>query len=159
MSVSLWPRAPSVHVGAGLLCVFAGAIAALSPKRAPRHPRAGTVYFWSLVVAVVTMFLLGVTRWSEDRVLVAIGLASLTAALVGRIAIRRAGAPANRHVIGMGTSYTLLLVAFYVDNGAHLPLWRTLPPVTYWAIPAGFGALIVSWAAYRHRNMRAPFHR
>jgi hypothetical protein len=145
----------SVHVGAGLVCVLAGAIAAMSAKRPPRHPRAGAVYFWSLLAAVVTMFMLAVTRWSEDRVLVAIGSMSLTAAIVARAAIRRPGTPVTRHVIGMGTSYTLMLVAFYVDNGAHLPLWRTLPPILYWALPAALGAIITSAAAFRHREMRS----
>ena len=30
------------------------------------------------------------------------------------------------HITGMGTSYVLLLTAFYVDNGKNLPLWRDL---------------------------------
>jgi hypothetical protein len=31
------------------------------------------------------------------------------------------------HVTAMGVSYIVLLTAFYVDNGPHLPLWRSLP--------------------------------
>jgi hypothetical protein len=40
----------AVHVMAGLGCVIAGAIAMLSAKRIGRHPSAGTVYYWNLVV-------------------------------------------------------------------------------------------------------------
>src|SRR5262249_29623870 len=39
-----------VHVAAGLTCVIAGVVAMLSSKRVGRHPSAGTVYYWSLVV-------------------------------------------------------------------------------------------------------------
>jgi len=54
----------------------------------------------------------------------------------------------------MATSYTLLIVAFYVDNGAHLPVWRDLPRVTYWAVPVAIGVLLTAQAVDRHRGMR-----
>ena len=56
----------AVHVAAGLTCVIAGAIAMLSGKRAGRHPSAGSVYYWSLVVVFVSMTILsnGI-RWSD----------------------------------------------------------------------------------------------
>ena len=38
-----------LHVLVGLVCVVAGAIAMLSPKRSGRHPTFGTIYYWSLV--------------------------------------------------------------------------------------------------------------
>lgn len=38
------------------------------------------------------------------------------------------------HVTALGLSYIFLLTAFYVDNGKQLPLWRSLPPITYWFI-------------------------
>lgn len=145
-----------VHVAAGLTCVIAGAVAALSAKRPPRHPRAGTVYFWSLLVAVVSMFVLALTRWSEDRVLVGIGLTSFAAAFTARASMRHHGrAKLARHIVGMGASYTLLLVAFYVDNGAHLPIWRDLPPAMYWALPLTVGAALTAFAVYRHSTARS----
>lgn len=144
-----------VHVAAGLTSAIAGVVAALSVKRPPRHPRAGTVYFWSLLVAVVTMFMLALARWSEDRLLVAIGVTSFAAALVARTSMRRYGrAKLNRHIIGMGISYTLMLVAFYVDNGAHLPVWRDLPAPTYWALPLAIGTLLTGLAVARHSRKR-----
>ena len=45
----------AVHVVAGLICTVAGIVAMLAPKRAGRHPSAGTVYYWSLVVVLLTM--------------------------------------------------------------------------------------------------------
>jgi len=29
-----------------------------------------------------------------------------------------------------------MLIAFYVDNGKQLPLWKALPHFMYWLIPA-----------------------
>jgi hypothetical protein len=43
------------------------------------------------------------------------------------------------HITGMGTSYILLLTAFYVDNGKSLPLWRDLSSVAYWLTPHSGG--------------------
>jgi hypothetical protein len=40
-----------LHVLGGLVCVVAGAIAMLSPKRSGRLPTFGTIYYWSLVGA------------------------------------------------------------------------------------------------------------
>jgi hypothetical protein len=37
----------AIHILLGL-CVVTGAVAMLSPKRAGRHPRYGTIYFWCL---------------------------------------------------------------------------------------------------------------
>ena len=45
----------AVHVAAGLTCTVAGIVAMLAPKRSGRHPSAGTVYYWSLVVVFLSM--------------------------------------------------------------------------------------------------------
>jgi hypothetical protein len=50
----------------------------------------------------------------------------------------------------MGVSYVLLLTAFYVDNGPHLPLWRALPPLAHWLIPSVVGVPILIWVHARH---------
>jgi hypothetical protein len=50
----------------------------------------------------------------------------------------------------MGSSYILLLTAFYVDNGAHLPLWRELPTLAYWLRPAAIGLPIIAATLRRH---------
>jgi hypothetical protein len=43
-----------------------------------------------------------------------------------------------------------MLVAFYVDNGKQLPLWKDLPAFTYWLVPLAFGTPIIVWALLRH---------
>ena len=54
------------------------------------------------------------------------------------------------HVTGMAFSYILLLTAFYVDDGPHLPLWRALPPWALWLLPSLVGLPILIWALTRH---------
>lgn len=58
------------------------------------------------------------------------------------------------HIAGMGTSYVLLLVAFYVDNGPNLPVWRALPHPTYWLIPTIVGAPLIIRALLSHPLVR-----
>jgi hypothetical protein len=50
----------------------------------------------------------------------------------------------------MGGSYIVLLIAFYVDNGKNLPVWRSLPPISYWLGPAAIGLPIILYAILRH---------
>jgi len=56
----------------------------------------------------------------------------------------------------MGGSYVLMLTAFYVDNGKSLPLWRDLPTLTYWLLPAAVGAPLIARAIARHRLAALP---
>lgn len=51
---------------------------------------------------------------------------------------------------GMGLSYIMLLIAFYVDNGPNLPLWRSLPTYAYWLVPSLIGLPILVYALMRH---------
>ena len=55
---------------------------------------------------------------------------------------------------GMALSYILLLTAFYVDNGPHLPLWRHLSPLAYWLVPSLVGVPILIRALLRHPLVR-----
>ena len=146
----------AVHVAAGLACVIAGAIAALSRKRAGRHPFAGTIYFWSLVVVVASMAVLSVMRWPHDIHLLVLGILAFLAGVTGREARRRIWTQwARIHVLGMGASYIILLTAFYVDNGPHLPVWKHLPPWTYWLTPGLVGFPLVVRALVRHPLVRS----
>jgi hypothetical protein len=43
----------------------------------------------------------------------------------------------------MGLSYVFMLVAFYVDNGRQLPLWKDLPHFMYWLIPIAVGIPLI----------------
>jgi hypothetical protein len=133
----------AVHVLLGLACTITGAIAMLSPKRRVRHPRYGTIYFWCLAGVFLTTSLAAV-RWAEDYHLFILGALSFAAAYVGRQARRHRWRQWVRlHITGMGASYVLLLIAFYVDNGHSLPLWKDLPPTTYWLLPAAIGIPLI----------------
>jgi hypothetical protein len=126
-----------VHVPAGLTAVVAGALAASARKRPGRHPKAGRVYLWALGTTAVTATGRAALRWREDAHLFLLGALALALGLYGYRARRRArsGWPPH-HAIGMAGSYVVMLTAFYVDNGPHLPLWDRLPHLTYWLLPA-----------------------
>jgi len=141
----------AVHVTAGLICVIAGVVAMLAPKRPGRHPSAGTIYFWSLLVVFVTMSILSIIRWPANNHLLVLGILSFASGVVGRSARRRLWRSWPRiHMTGMAVSYILLLTAFYVDNGPHLPLWRHLSPLAYWVVPSLVGLPILIRALLRH---------
>ena len=132
--------AVGVHILLGLACIITGAIAMLSEKRPGRHPRNGTIYFWCLAGVFLTATGLAAVRWAQDYHLFILGALSFAAACFGREARRhRWRGWVRLHISGMGASYVLLLIAFYVDNGKSLPLWRELPPVAYWLLPAAVG--------------------
>src|SRR5690349_16514309 len=146
-----------IHILLGLACVITGAIAMLSPKRAGRHPRYGTVYFWCLAAVFVTSSTLAAARWAEDYHLFALGILSFAAACLGRQARRQRWRFWVRlHIAGMGSSYVLLLIAFYVDNGKSLPLWRHLPALTYRLLPAIIGMPLIVHALLRHPLATRP---
>ncbi|MBY0320291.1 MAG: hypothetical protein K2X72_16320 [Reyranella sp.] len=141
----------ALHVLVGLVCVIAGALAMLSPKRSGRHPMFGTIYYWGLVVVFLSATGLSVVRWAEDYHLFILGLLALATASVGRAARRQQWHGwARVHITGMGLSYVLLLTAFYVDNGKSLPLWRDLPSIAYWLLPAAVGLPMIVHALVRH---------
>jgi len=141
----------AIHVAAGLVCSVAGIGAMLTPKQAGRHPAAGTVYYWSLVVVFVSMAALSFLRWPHNTHLFVLGILSFAAGTIGRTARRRLWRGWLRlHITGMAISYILLLTAFYVDNGPHLPLWRSLPSVAYWLLPSFVGLPLVVWVLRRH---------
>jgi hypothetical protein len=144
----------AVHVAAGIICTVAGVVAMLAPKRTGRHPSAGTVYYWSLVVVSLSMAALAILRWPANTHLLILGVLSFAAGLLGRRARRRSPQRLRMHVAGMGVSYILLLTAFYVDNGAHLPLWRYLPSLAYWFLPSIVGLPILIRAFTRHPLLR-----
>lgn len=142
------------HVPAGLTCVVTGAVAAASPKRRGRHPRFGTVYFWALAVVFVSATGMAALRWTEDRHLFALGTISFGLAALGYMArkIRWKGWT-SFHIFGMGSSYIVLLTAFYVDNGPHLPVWDRLPAIAYWTLPGLVGLPLIILALRRHTHL------
>jgi hypothetical protein len=144
------------HVLAALIAVVTGVIAMLSAKRAGRHPRFGTLYYWCLSFLFLTATILAAMRWSEDAYLFFLGAVSFSAATLGRAARRRRWQGWVRiHISGMGLSYTLMLIAFYMDNGKQLPVWKHLPRATYWLLPTAVGVPLIARALLRYRRIGA----
>jgi hypothetical protein len=140
-----------VHVLLGLVCTITGAGAMLSVKRIGLHPSFGSIYFWCLGGVFVTAAALAAVRWAEDYPLFILGALAFSAAFVGRMARRSRWSNWVRvHISGMGSSYILLLTAFYVDNGKSLPLWKTLPMIAYWLLPAAIGTPLIVRALFWH---------
>jgi len=143
-----------VHVPAGMTSVVAGAVAAASRKRRGRHPRFGTIYYGALAVVFVSATGMAALRWTEDRHLFFLGAVSFGVASVGYSARRlRWNGWTSFHVLGMGVSYVVLLTAFYVDNGPHLPLWDRLPAIAYWTLPALVGTPLLVRGLRRHTRL------
>jgi putative copper export protein len=148
------------HVLAGLTAVISGLLAATAPKRRGRHTRFGTVYYWALAVVSATAVAMTAMRPARDWYLALLGALAYLLATVGRHARRRPGSwpwrdrPASHapHIATMSGSYTVLLTAFYVDNGKNLPLWDRLPVVAYWLLPAIVAAPIIARSIHRHRG-------
>lgn len=144
-----------IHIPLGVVCVVVGALAMLSKKRRGRHSTFGTIYFWSLLALFGSATFLAIMRWTEDYHLFILGALSFASAGFGREAVRRHWRSWPRlHITGMGLSYIWLLVAFYVDNGKQLPVWRNLPAFTYWLLPFVVGMPIVVRALLRHPLVR-----
>jgi hypothetical protein len=146
-----------IHILLGLACTVTGVVAMLSEKREGRHPRYGRIYYWCLTGVFLTATGLAAVRWAEDYHLFILGALSFAAAYLGRRARRQRWRNWVRlHITGMGASYVLLLTAFYVDNGKSLPLWRELPPIAYWLLPAGVGLPLITHALLWHPLARRP---
>ncbi len=140
-----------IHIPLGLACVILGAVAMLMRKGRGRHSAYGTYYFWCLLALFASATVLSVMRWAEGYHLFVLGAVSFGTAWLGRAALRRRWRSwVELHITGMGFSYVLMLVAFYVDNGKQLPLWKDLPAFTYWLLPLVFGTPIIAWALLRH---------
>lgn len=100
----------------------------------------------------------GAAGWPLHLHLSDLGALSFAAAYLGRRARQERWRHWVRlHIGGMGSSYVLLLIAFYVDNGKSLPLWKELPPVAYWLLPAAIGVPLIVRALLWHPLTRQPY--
>ena len=141
-----------VHILAGLTCVVTGAIAMLSKKRAGRHPRFGTIYFWGLAAIFGTATIMAAIRWAENWYLFLIGAFAFSSATVGYLARRhRWRGWLYFHIPGLGLSYVAMLTAFYIDNGPQLPLWNQLPAIAFWVGPSLIGVPLILRTLARYR--------
>jgi hypothetical protein len=149
-----------IHVAAGLTCVVSGIFAMLARKQQGTHSKSGKVYYWFLRVVFITATLMAVARWKEDYHLFILGVVSFAAAFIGRLAARKKW---NKwtiyHMTGMALSYIFLLIAFYVDNGKFLPVWKELNPITYWLLPLAVGLPILTKTLLTHPLSRHYFRK
>jgi uncharacterized membrane protein len=140
-----------LHIPLGLVCVAVGAYAMLSKKGRGRHSTLGTIYFCCLLALFASVAFLSMMRWVENYHLFFLGMLSFVSAWLGRTALRQRWPSWTRmHIAGMGFSYVLVLIAFYVDNGRQLPLWKELPPVTHWLLPLVIGLPLIVRALLWH---------
>ena len=121
----------------------------------PETQRSASDVRYDLLLEFVGVFAsatgLSVVRWAEDYHLFILGALALASASLGRTARRQRWVGWVRlHITGMGLSYILLLTAFYVDNGKSLPIWKELPPLSYWLLPAAVGLPLVIYTLLHH---------
>jgi hypothetical protein len=144
-----------IHIPLGLACVVAGAAAMLYEKRRGTHSTAGKIYYWCLMALFASATFLSVMRWDENYHLFVVGALSFASAWFGRKALReRWRYWARLHITGMGLSYVMMLIAFYVDNGKQLPLWKDLSHFTYWLLPLAVGIPLIVRAVLWHARVR-----
>jgi hypothetical protein len=140
-----------VHVLAGLACVVSGILAMFSRKGPGLHAAYGNSYFLAYTVIFFTTSILSFARWHEDYYLFAIGSAGYAAAFIAKLAaVKKRENWKTFHIIGMGTSFMLLLTAFYMDNGRNLPVWKDLPHYMYWLLPNAAGIPVIIYALIRY---------
>ncbi|HZR72726.1 hypothetical protein [Bradyrhizobium sp.] len=140
-----------IHVLLGLVCTITGIVAMLMVKGRGRHSDVGTIYYWCLSGVFVTAIGLSIVRLPEDYHLAILAALSFGSAYFGRRALRHRWRNwPVLHLSGMGTSYILLMTAFYVDNGKNLPLWRELPQIAFWILPGAIGIPIILFVKARH---------
>jgi hypothetical protein len=146
----------SIHILAGLVCVITGIIAMLSKKQRGLHPKSGRIYFRFLIVVFATATIMASGRWQESYHLFFLGLISFGSAFIGKTSLRHKWRKWSIvHITGMGFSYIFLLIAFYVDNGRFLPVWKNFHPVIYWLLPLLVGIPIIMRALLRHPLSKA----
>ena len=143
-----------IHVPAGALAALAGAGAMLAPKGGSVHRWCGRAYLRALVVLTVTGLALAAIRGPGFAHLGALGVIAALLGIVGYAARRTP--VASTHIACMGASYIAMLTAFYVDNGPKLPVWRELPPISFWFLPTLVGAPLIARAILR-RTSGAPW--
>jgi hypothetical protein len=145
------------HILAGLTALASGAVAMLSRKRRGRHTRFGEIYFWAIVVVFITATGMAFLHWPQNAYLVLLGSLAFGAVSFGYLAReRRWSGWLPHHILGMATSYIVLLTAFYVDNGPHLPLWNHLPVLFFWIAPTAVGLPLTLRALRRHTLRTVP---
>jgi hypothetical protein len=133
------------------------ALAMLSKKGRGRHSKLGQIYFWSLLALFTSATFLSAMRWVENYHLFVLGMMSFASAWFGRTVLRQRWPYWTRlHIVAMGLSYVLMLIAFYVDNGKQLPVWKDFPDFMYWLLPLLVGLPLIVRALLWHPLVQRP---
>jgi hypothetical protein len=141
-----------IHIVVALASVISGLFAMLSEKQNTFHPKAGRIYYWSLVTSFVLVIILSIMRWPHNVHLLTIGILAIASAFLGRQFAKLKSKHWSRlHTIFMGMSYVFLLTGFYVDNGRHLPLWNLFPQWFFYFFPSAIGIPIILRVLKVHR--------
>jgi hypothetical protein len=148
----------AVHIVSAFVCLIAGIVAMFAKKQHGIHPKAGTVYYWSLLAVFITVTIIAIGRWAQDYYLFILGLISFGSAFMARLAVRNKWQKWSIiHITGMGFSYIILITSFYVDNGKFLPIWKDFSPIVYWLFPSVIGVPIIIRTLLRHPLSRNYF--
>src|SRR5690348_2034908 len=73
-----------IHILIALVCVVSGLLAMLTQKRNPKHPYFGKIYYWSMILAFISVTILSIMRWPDNVHLLSIGTFALIFVCVGR---------------------------------------------------------------------------
>lgn len=144
-----------VHIVLSLVAVVSGTAAMLTDKSLQRHAKFGRFYYWSILLAFLTVVVLSIRRWPNNNHLLLIGIVTTALVVFGRkFAKTKTNNWTRLHTICMGASFILLMTGFYVDNGHHLPFWNRFPQWFFWIFPAIIGVPILLYVLKTHRLTR-----
>jgi len=135
-----------MHILAGMTSALTGIVAFVVPKGPTRHHRWGTRYLWAYTVVFLTATILSVQRWSADAYLFVLAVLGYSLTL-GGYGVRRFRHTlwvrqllgeywVIAHLVGMISSYVVLLTAFYVDNAHLFPGVNRLLTIVFWVAPS-----------------------
>src|SRR5262245_47320408 len=132
-----------VHISLGLACALVGAFAMLSKKERPPLEARNDLF---LVLARASHVGDTPVRDALERELSFVCPRDLL--VCGRVVRAQCTSSAST-ALGEtahhrnGSFLRLMLVAFYVDNGKQLPLWKELPHFPYWLLPLLVGIPLI----------------
>ena len=114
-----------IHILLGIICELSGFAAMICRKGSSVHTLSVKIYYWGLLFVFTTVIPLSIMRWPHNNHLLVMGILSFLFAYLGwRLARNPRPGWTCLHTIFMGSSYVVLLTAFYVDNGKNLPIWK-----------------------------------
>ncbi|HXU25848.1 MAG TPA: hypothetical protein VN698_01345 [Bacteroidia bacterium] len=148
----------AIHVVVALVAVISGVVAMLLKKQSGLHTKFGNIYFWAILIVFITATIIAILRWAQDYYLFILGFISFASVFIAkRAANKKQKKWIITHIMGMGLSYVFLIIAFYVDNGKFLPIWKDFNPIIYWLLPIVIGVPIIIKVVLTHPLSRHYF--